>query len=89
MSCPSPDPDFFARMAAVVTRRYQANADLSLREVYDLSPAFLDTQSDEDFSFHHPEKILAILGDADKFDAMLDLFVKLTVEFTYASNQFI
>lgn len=81
--------DFFARMADVIARRYDLNADKSLRDVYQLNVDFLDTRSDVDFAIHHREEILAVLADRQKFEQLVDLFVRRAIEFTYASNQFV
>jgi hypothetical protein len=81
--------DFFARMAGVIARRYDLNADKSLRDVYQLNADFLDTRSDAEFAIHHREEILAVLADSQKFEQLVDLFVRRAIEFTYASNQFV
>jgi hypothetical protein len=81
--------DFFARMADVIARRYDLNEDKSLRDVYQLNADFLDTRSDADFAIHHQEEILAVLADRQKFEKLVDLFVRRAIEFTYASNQFV
>ena len=81
--------DFFARMADVIARRYDLNGDKSLRDVYQLNVDFLDTRSDANFASHHREEILAVLADHQKFENLVDLFVRRAIEFTYASNQFV
>lgn len=81
--------DFYERMANSITRRYALNADKSLRDVYQLNADFLDTQADANFAVHHREEILAVLKDSQKFEQLVDLFVRRAVEFTYASNQFV
>lgn len=83
------DPDFFARMTEMVARRYRASAGKSLRDVYQLDAGFLDTGSDAEFAVRHRTEILAVLADPGKFAQLVDLFVDQTIEFTYASNQFI
>jgi hypothetical protein len=81
--------DFFARMADVIARRYDLNADKSLRDVYQLNADFLDTRSDADFAIYYREEILTILADPQKFEQLVDLFVHRAIEFSYASNQFV
>jgi hypothetical protein len=82
-------PDFFTRMADVIARRYNLNMDKSLRDVYQLNADFLDTRSDADFAINHREEILSVLEDSQKFDQLVELFVRRAIEFTYASNQFV
>ena len=81
--------EFFARMADVVSRRYDLHSDKSLRDVYLLNSGFLDTRSDAGFAFHNREKILAVLADEKRFERLVDLFIHRSIEFTYASNQFV
>jgi hypothetical protein len=83
------EADFFARIADMVTHRYELNADKSLRDVYQLNANFLDTHSDADFVTRNRDKILVVLADRQKFEKLVELFVNRAIEFTYASNQFI
>jgi hypothetical protein len=83
------DSEFFARMSERVARRYRINAAKSLRDVYRLDPDFLDTDNDAQFAIRNRDKIVALLADEDKFDRLVDLFVNQSIEFTYASNQFV
>ncbi len=62
--------DFITRMADVIARRYDLNADKSLRDVYQLNADFLDTRSDADFAIHHREEILAVLADPQMLERL-------------------
>lgn len=81
--------DFFTQIANAIFRRYHKNAGKSLRDVYRQDADFLDVGTDAEFAARNRKKILDVLEDGDKFEQLVDLFVKMTIEFTYASNQFI
>lgn len=85
----STEQGFYQRMVDMIERRYLATANKSLRNVYDLDADFLNTDADADFAIRNQAKILSVLARPDLFEALVQVFVNLTIEFTYASNQFI
>lgn len=85
----SPEQDFYRRMVEVIERRYQITANKSLRDVYALDAEFLNTDADAEFAFRNREKILTVLDRPELFEALVRVFLNLTIEFTYASNQFV
>lgn len=85
----SPEQDFYRRMVEVIERRYQSTANKSLRDVYALDAEFLNTDADAEFAIRNREKILSVLDRPELFEALVRVFLNLTIEFTYASNQFV
>lgn len=76
-------------MVAMIEQRYAATADKSLRDVYAQDPVFLDTETDAEFAIRNRSKILSTLADSEQFEKLVQVFLNLTIEFTYASNQFV
>ncbi len=90
------DPSFLfpSRTLRDLTRllrwRFKRHAGQTLREVYDLDPAFLEPEPAlQSFTVAHQAEIITILKNPLGFEAVLDVFVTSALEFTYASNQFI
>lgn len=86
---PEHDQEFFERLAESISRRYRASAGKSLWDVYQLNDIFLDTEADAAIATRNRKKILAVLATPEQRSRLVDLFVNATIEFTYASNQFI
>jgi hypothetical protein len=86
---PENDQDFFERLAVSISKRYRTSAGKSLWDVFQLNEIFLDTEADATFAIRNREKILAVLAAPEQRSRLVDLFVNATIEFTYASNQFI
>jgi len=84
------EADFYPLLAEVVTRRYYANWDKSIWDVYRLNADFLEV-GEELLQFITAERdmISRVLANPVFFSRLLDLFVNKTLEFLYANNQFI
>lgn len=89
-SFPSSPGDLYLRLAEMVTRRYGSTANKTLREVYHLDTSFFKLDPDDlAFLASNQAAVAALLANPQRLAELVDLFVNFTIEFTYASNQFI
>ncbi|HEX2987811.1 MAG TPA: class I SAM-dependent methyltransferase [Chloroflexota bacterium] len=73
-----------------VAERYRMNWTKSLKDAYALDPDFLTVDpASIDFLVSNRETLLELFADPATFDDLVDLFVELSLEFSYNSNQFI
>jgi hypothetical protein len=74
----------------MVTRRYGSSAGKTLREVYHLDTSFFKLDpGDLAFLDSNRVAVAGLLAHSQRLSELVDLFVNFTIEFTYASNQFI
>jgi hypothetical protein len=83
------EQDFYPHVVAAIERRYQITAHKSLWDVYALDADFLNTEADADFAIRNRNKILDVLANPEQFERLVQVFLNQTIEFAYASNQFI
>lgn len=70
--------------------RYKRNWRKSLIDVHSLDPDFLSiSQRDIAFLISDRRAVLEIFADPTALDGLVDLFVEMTLEFSYKCNQFI
>jgi hypothetical protein len=82
--------DIYTRIAEMTVRRYRVNWGKSILNVYQMDPDFLKIDAGLlEFMATEREGILAVLQDPHLTAQLTQLFVDTSIEFTYASNQFI
>ncbi len=82
--------EIYRRMKQHIVSRYRANWTKSLTDVYALDPDFLSVDpAGISFFMSNRKALLQAFADPAAFDSLVDLFVELTLEFSYKSNQFI
>ncbi|PKO11739.1 MAG: hypothetical protein CVU39_27815 [Chloroflexi bacterium HGW-Chloroflexi-10] len=82
--------DIYPRLVRAVIERYQKNSDKNLLDVYHKDDAFLKIHPETiPFLVEQREAILQILEDKHLFNNLVQVFLMASLEFTYASNQFI
>jgi hypothetical protein len=82
--------DIYTRIAEMTVRRYRVNWGKSILDVYQMDPDFLEIDAGLlEFMATEREGILSVLQDPHLAAPLTQLFVDTSIEFTYASNQFI
>jgi hypothetical protein len=82
--------DIYPRLVRAVIERYQHNSDKNLLDVYHKDDAFLKIHPETiSFLVEQREVILQILEDKHLFNNLVQVFLMASLEFTYASNQFL